>query len=216
MTPIPSSQLLDALRWRYATKQFDPQRRIPDDLLKILIETLVLSPSSFGLQPWRFIVVTDPELRRRLRAASWDQPQVTDCSHHLVLAVRRNLGLDHADRFLARTAAVRGVAVSSLDGYRSMMVDSIEKARRAGTLDGWQAHQVYIALGTLMTAAALLGVDTCPMEGIQPADYDEILGLGPEGYATVCACALGYRAATDKYALAPKVRFPVDEVVEHR
>jgi nitroreductase len=114
---------------------------------------------------------------------------------------------------VARTAEVRGVTVDSLAKFRAMIAGSIGRARTEGTLDGWQTHQIYIALGLFMAAAALLGVDTCPMEGIEPARYDEILGLGGTGYATVVACAAGYRHAEDKYAATPKVRFCADDVL---
>jgi nitroreductase len=107
------------------------------------------------------------------------------------------------------------VAVQSLAGFKQMMLGSLNKAAAAGTLDTWQTHQIYIALGQFMASAALLGVDTCPMEGIEPGQYDEVLGLVGTGYATVVACAAGYRATDDKYATLPKVRFSVADVVEH-
>lgn len=214
-SPAPAA-LLEALRWRYATKQFDPDRRIPADTWAALEASLVLTPSSLGLQPWRFLVVTAPDLREALMAASYRQTQPRDCSHFVVFTVRRGLDTAHIDRHVARTAAVRGVGEDSLAKFRTMIAGSVEQARARGTLDAWQEHQAYIALGQFMLAAALLGVDTCPMEGIEPARYDEILGLGGTGYGTAVACAAGYRSAGDKYAAAPKVRFPAAEVIEHR
>ena len=169
-----------------------------------------------GLQPWRFLVITDPELKEALSAASWRQTQPRDCSHFVVMTVRRGLDDAHVDRYLARTAEVRGVAVESLDKFRGMIAGSLGKARADGTLDNWQSHQIYIALGQFMAAAALLGVDTCPMEGIEPAKYDAILGLKDSGYATVVACAAGHRSAEDKYATVPKVRFAADDVIVRR
>jgi nitroreductase len=132
------------------------------------------------------------------------------------MTVRRGLDEAHVDRYLARAAEVRGVTVESLDKFRGMITGSLGKARADGTLDNWQSHQIYIALGQFMAAAALLGVDTCPMEGIEPARYDEILQLGGTGYATVVACAAGYRHPEDKYATTPKVRFKAAEVIERR
>ena len=213
MTPIAPEVVLDALNWRYATKRFDPSRRIPDATWGVLEQSLVLSPSSFGLQPWKFLVISDPERRRALVPLSWGQSQPVECSHFVVFTVRRGLDAAHVDRFLLRTAAVRGATQESLAGYRNVMLGSLDKARAAGTLDSWQTHQVYIALGQFMTAAALLGVDTCPMEGLEPAGYDRALGLEGTGFATVVACAAGYRAAGDKYASLPKVRFEADDVV---
>ncbi len=205
--------LLAALRWRYATKRFDPTRSIPAETWSALEESLVLTPSSLGLQPWRFLIVTDPERKEALSAASYKQTQPRDCSHFVVMAVRRGLDDAHVDRHVARTAEVRGVTVDSLAKFRAMIAGSIGRARADGTLDGWQTHQIYIALGQFMAVAALLGVDTCPMEGIEPARYDEILGLGGSGYATVVACAAGYRHPEDKYATTPKVRFRGDDVL---
>jgi len=216
MPPLPSSALLAALNWRYATKKFDPIRTIAAELWKDLEMALVLSPSSFGLQPWKFIVVTDPKLKARLVPASWGQTQPTDCSHFVIFTVRRGLDAADVDRFLTRSAEVTGRSLESMAGYRGMMVGSLEKARSAGYLDQWQTHQVYIALGQFMASAALVGVDTCPMEGIEPATYDEILGLTNTGYGTVVGCAAGYRSETDKYAQSPKVRFNLSEVIEHR
>jgi nitroreductase len=215
MPNVSESSLLVALNWRYATKKFDPSRRIPSTTWSTLEQALVLSPSSFGLQPWRFLVVDTPELRQRLVAASWGQTQPVDASHYVVFAVRQNLDEAHVDRYVARTAEVRGVKADSLAPFKKVMMGSLDGARAAGTLDGWQSRQLYIALGQFMAAAALIGVDTCPMEGLEPAAYDEILGLKGTGWTTVVACAAGYRASDDKYATTPKVRFPVSEVVSH-
>lgn len=213
---ISDTTLLTALNWRYATKKFDPTKIIPADTWAALEQSLVLAPSSYGLQPWKFIVVDDPKLKAGLVPLSWGQTQAADASHFVVLAVRQNLGEDHVERYIARTAEVRGIGAETLAGFKKLIVSTLNKARDKGTLDEWQSHQIYIALGQFMACAALLGVDTCPMEGIQPEKFDELLGLTGTGFKTVVACAAGYRAADDKYAATPKVRFPVHEMVEHR
>jgi nitroreductase len=215
MSPIASDTLLGALKWRYATKKFDAARKIPADTWKSLEEALVLSPSSFGLQPWRFIVVQEAGLRQKLSVASWGQTQPLECSHFVVFTVRKNLSAADVDRFVDRIVEVRGGTKEALKGYRDIMVGSTDKARAAGFLDGWMSRQVYIALGQFMASGALLGVDTCPMEGIEPPKYDEILGLAAQGFTTLCACAAGYRAPDDKYATVPKVRFKTSEVIAH-
>jgi len=215
IAPISTQTLADALQWRYATKKFDAARRIPDATWSALEQALVLSPSSFGLQPWKFVVVRDKATRERLSAASHGQTQPVECSHFVVFAGRKGLGQTDVDQFIARISKVRGVPVDSLKGYGDVMKGSAEQARAAGILDSWMARQVYIALGTFMTSAALLGVDTCPMEGIEPAKYDEILGLPAMGYGALCACAAGYRSADDKYAALPKVRYEAKDVVLH-
>jgi nitroreductase len=215
MSPIATGSLLGALHWRYATKKFDPAKKIAADIWTALEEALALSPSSYGLQPWRFVVVQDPAVRARLSEASWGQRQPADCSHFVVFALRKNLSAADVDHHIDRIVEVRGGSKDSLKGYRDTMVGSTDKARAAGYLDTWMSHQVYIALGEFMTSAAVLGVDTCPMEGLEPPKYDEILGLGAQGYGTLCACAAGYRSSDDKYAAAPKVRFKTSEVVTH-
>jgi nitroreductase len=216
MTPIATTQLLEALQWRYATKAFDPARKIAPGLWTALEESLVLAPSSFGIQPWKFQVITDLALRERLVPVSWGQTQPKDCSHFVVFTVKKGLGEPEVDRYMARTAEVRGSTVDALAPFKKVIMGSLGKAAADGTLDTWQTHQLYIALGQFMAAAALLGVDTCPMEGLDPAKYDEVLGLAGTGYATVVACAAGYRSAADRYAATPKVRFHAVDVIVHR
>ena len=158
-------------------------------------------------------MVTDPAVKTRLVPAARNQAQPADCSHFVVLAVRKNLGADHVDRHIARMAEVRGVTAGSLAKFRVMVTGNLDKARAEERLDTWQAHQVYIALGQFMASAAVLGVDTCAMEGFEPEQFDEILGLQGTGFASVVACAAGYRAADDKYAKIKKVRFKPEDVI---
>lgn len=214
MTPISPQALLEALNWRYAVKKFDPAQKIPADTWAALEQALILTPSSIGLQPWKFVVVTDPAVKAELKLASYHQPQTGDCSHFVVFAVHRDLGATHVDKHVARMIEVRGVAPETLVKFRDRAVESLDRARTKGDLDTWQAHQIYIALGNFMTAAALLGVDTCPMEGIEESKFDAILGLEETPYRTVVACAAGYRLAEDKYATTKKVRFTPDVVIK--
>ena len=214
--PTSPNELLTQLRWRYATKRFDATKAIPADTWSALEQALLLAPSSFGLQPWKFVVVTTPAVKQQLRAASWGQAQVTDASHYVVFAGLRTTTEADVDRFLQCQSQVRGTPLESLAGYRKVLVDFLAKGWASKDLAAWNARQGYIALGQFMTAAAMLGVDTCPMEGIDMAAYDRILGLDGSRYTTLCGCAAGYRAADDKYATAAKVRFPLGEVIEHR
>lgn len=216
MTPISPDLLTDALQWRYATKKFDPRRSIPADTWLALEASLVLSPSSIGLQPWKFIVVKDPTLKTQLRPAAWNQAQVTECSHFVVFTVRKNLGPEHVERHVARMAEVRGITVESLARFSQMAVRNLAEARAEGRLDMWQTHQIYIALGSFMVAAAVLGVDTCAMEGFEPEKFDEILGLNGSDFGSVVACAAGYRDPADKYAASKKVRFKREDVIVER
>jgi len=210
MTP---SRLIAALKSRYATKVFDSSRTIPADVWNALEESLVLTPSSFGLQPWKFIVITDKALRERLLPNSWNQKQVVDCSHFVVFARLDNIGPDHIAEYVHEIAETRGVAPATLGGYQSMMEGFINAHP---DIDRWAGNQVYIALGQFMAACALLEVDACPMEGINPAKYDEILGLQGKGFSTIVACAAGYRSQDDKYAHAAKVRKASGKVIDRR
>jgi nitroreductase len=215
MTPVSTKTVTDALHWRYATKKFDAAMRIPGETWAALEEALVLSPSTFGLQPWKFVVVTDHATREKLSAAAHGQRQPLDCSHFVVFTVRKNYSIEDIDRYWSRAAEVRGVSKESLKNYADIITGSIEHARKGGYLDTWMSRQVYIALGQFMASAALLGVDVCPMEGIDPPKFDEILGLTALGYTALCCGAAGYRAADDRYAAAPKVRFKAADVILH-
>jgi len=214
MKPMNIETLLECLNWRYATKKFDPNQIISDDTWQTLCEALVLTPSSYGLQPWKFWVITNQKLKEELKPLSWNQAQVADCSHYVVFSIKKNLTVDGVDRFVERTAEVRGTTTESMTAYRNIMVGDVIDGSRSLIVNEWATRQAYIALGNFMTSAALLGVDTCPMEGIEPANYDRLLGLSSKGYATVVACAAGYRAEDDKYAELAKVRFPMSEVIE--
>ncbi len=209
---IDADQLLAALRWRYATKRFDPTKKIPAPIWDALEESLVLTPSSFGLQPWKFLVVMDPNVRANLAPESWNQPQVTEASHYVVLTTRTDLTATDIDAWMNRMMEVQGSseqAVAPLKG----MIEGFVQAMAPEARHAWNIRQTYIALGQLMASAALLGIDACPMEGISMAGYDHVLGLEASGYATTVACALGYRAADDKYAGIAKGRFDRSRVV---
>lgn len=213
MSDITPDILTQQLRWRYAVKRFDASKRLDDDVWRALETTLVLAPSSYGLQPWRFFVITDRTIKDKLPEISWNQSQPRDCSHLVVLAARRTLDEDYIDRYLESIVQHRSVPKESLGGYRRMLMASVTESE--GKHLDWNSRQVYIVLGQLMTAAAMLGVDSCPMEGIDVAAYDRLLGLSDSDYSTVVACALGYRHEDDKYAAAPKVRFAANEMVEY-
>lgn len=212
---IPTTTLLQQLAWRYATKKFDTERKIPADTWAALEQALILSPSSFGLQPWRFIVVQTPETRKALQEASWNQTQVVDASHLVVLASKEEMSEDYVGDFLSIVAETRSMDLALLDTYRGMILQFVSHLTKAGKIPDWTTKQSYIALGFLLSSAALLGIDACPLEGINPQKYDEILGLSGQGYSTRVACALGYRAADDKTATLQKVRFTKERCITY-
>jgi nitroreductase len=211
----PTNQLIAALEWRYATKVFDANRKLPAEVWAALEETLVLTPSSYGLQPFKFLIINNPAKRAELLPHSWGQKQVVDASHFVVFTARTQMTEADVDRLIQRTEAVRKLPAAALSAYRGMMIGDVVNGPRGKIAHEWATRQAYIALGNLMTAAAVLHVDACPMEGLVPAEYDRILGLKDTGYATVVACALGYRSASDKYAGLAKVRFETRDLVQY-
>lgn len=214
MEPIKNEKLIEALNWRYAVKKFDNTKKIDEKTWNALEDSLVLTPSSYGLQPWKFLVLTDKSVMQKLTPVSWGQKQVEDCSHLVVFAVKEKMDEAHVQKFIDQTAKVRGIDAASLDGYKKMMIGDVVNGPRGQVSFEWAARQAYIALGNFMTACATLGVDTCPMEGIDPSKYDEILGLKGTGWKTVVACPAGYRSNDDKYASAKKVRFDNKDVIQ--
>ncbi|PQV65305.1 Nitroreductase [Abditibacterium utsteinense] len=210
---LDSSAVLDALQSRYATKIFDTERKIDDSTWQTLEETLVLSPSSFGLQPWKFVVITDQKLKEQLLPHSWNQPSITNSSHLVVFFAKNSISEADVSHLIETTAAIRGAESTSLAGYAAMINGTISQRSPEEILD-WNKRQVYIALGQFLVAAALLGVDACPMEGFSGPDYDEILGV--EGYTATVIATAGYRSADDKYGDLPKVRYDTSELIEHR
>lgn len=210
------SDILSALNWRYACKVFDSSRKIPAETWAQLEQSLVLTPSSFGLQPWKFLIIQDQELREKLVPHAWNQRQIADCSHLVVMTVPKVMNEDHLDANIARMVEVRGGTADALAGFRKMVVGFRNGMEAKGGLETWAKLQSYIALGQFMLSAALLEVDTCPMEGFIPAKFDEVLGLESSGYTTAVLCPAGYRSADDRYAGLPKVRFEAKDVVEYR
>lgn len=214
MPSLSPPEVTDALNWRYAVKAFDPSRTIPADTWQALEESLVLAPSSFGIQPWKFLVITSAEIRAELLEHSWRQHQVVDCSHFVVLAAPTNLGDEDIDRFADRTASVRNTPSESMDGFRKMVKGFVRNFDGQRRID-WAARQIYLALGQFMTSAALMGIDTCPMEGFSPPDYDRVLNLTEQNLTAIVCCCAGYRTDDDKYASLAKVRYEREDVLVH-
>lgn len=204
-----------SLDWRYAVKKFDPSRKISDADWQTLSQALVKAPSSYGLQPWKFIVVQNPELRAKLREISWGQAQVTDSSHFVVFVSSEAVTADHVDKYLNRIQSVRGVPPESLTGFRDVMTKNLVQGLGDKAL-GWTQRQAYIAMGFLLESAALLQIDATPMEGLDPAAYDKALGLEGTGWKAVAAVALGYRHPDDAFQAFKKVRFAADDVIQYK
>lgn len=205
--------ILEKLTWRYATKKFDPARKLEQEQLDRVLRATNLSASSYGLQPYKVIVVSDPAVREQLKAASWNQPQITDASHLVIFATYDNLGEQHVDQYIENIAGTRQLDKAQLSGFGNVVKGAVKGLDKEAAA-AWTARQAYLALGTLLTASAADGIDTCPMEGFNAAAYDEILGLKEKNLRTVVIVAVGFRAEDDGMQHAKKVRKPLDEFVE--
>jgi nitroreductase len=214
MTSLPISQVNASLQWRYATKKFDPKKKIDSEHFESLVHALTLSPSSFGLQPWKFYVVNHESTRAALREASWNQPQVTDASHYVVLAARLTVTPDDVTQFISYTAQVRQLPEEKLEGYKEMILGFLRTFHDDNSIQQWCIRQAYIALGMILHHAAMLRIDSCPMEGFDPSQYSNILSCKKEKVHPVVAIALGYRASDDSNAALTKVRFPDHHIVK--
>jgi nitroreductase len=208
---LSGSAILAVLNERYATKQFDPTRKVSDEDWQVLAESLRLSPSSYGLQPWKFILVKNPAVRKELRAASWNQGQVEDASHFVVFATLKKVDAPYIHNYVESIAQARGTTAEALKGYEDMMLGGVANAQMDHL--AWTQRQSYIAMGFLGLTAPLMGIDTVMLEGLSPSEYDRILGIQDSPYTTVAAVALGYRSETDTYAQAPKSRFELSDIL---
>ncbi|MGO4289476.1 NAD(P)H-dependent oxidoreductase [Chitinophaga sp. RAB17] len=205
--------ILNKLEWRYAVKKFDPAKKLSAAQLEKLVAATRLSASSYGLQPYKILIVENPAVREQLKSASNNQSQITDASHLIVFARYTDLNDSHVDDYMNNIAETRNIASEQLTGFSDMMKGTVTRLGAEGTAI-WSSKQAYLALGTLLTAAAVENVDACPMEGFDTAKYDEILGLKDKGLTTVVIAGVGFRAADDAMQHAKKVRKPIAELVE--
>lgn len=205
--------VLDRLNWRYAAKAYDKSKKVSGSDLKLLEEAMLLAPSSFGIQPYKILVISDPALRERLGPAAYNQPAVTEASHLIVFAYKKTLTDEDIDGFVGRIAEVRGQTRESLAGLEEAVQGAVKRSIDGGNIETWNSRQAYIALGFLLETAAILDIDATPMEGFDPKQFDEILGL--TDYSSVAIAAIGYRDAdNDWLAKLPKVRKPKSELIE--
>ncbi|MEK6915451.1 MAG: NAD(P)H-dependent oxidoreductase [Nanoarchaeota archaeon] len=209
------SDIIKALNWRYATKSFDSSKTLSENDLNELLEAVRLTPSSFGLQPWKFIIVEDKELRKKIAGSAWNQPQVTEASNLLVLCAKTDVSEDYIKEFIKDTAKIRNISIESLKGYEDMMINFRKGLSQTQTAD-WCKRQVYISLGILLQSASLKRIDASPMEGFDPKGVDEILNLKEQGLTSTVLCALGYRSENDKTSNYAKVRYSSSKIIEKR
>ncbi len=203
--------VIEALNWRYAVRRFSSDR-IDEEKVQDLLTATRLSPTSYGLQPYRLIVVNDLDVRRALFEHAMGQDKVVECSHLVVFAVQTDVGDEMVERYIRSVAETRGKSVDDLQPLADHMKD-VFRAMNAADKREWAHQQAYIALGTLLTAAAVMEIDTCPMAGFESKGFDRVLGLSELGLETSVICALGVRHPDDRNALLPKVRYDHSEMV---
>lgn len=204
----------EALNWRYAVKKFNPATKISPADWQTLMQSLLLAPSSYGLQPFKFLVIENSHVREQLKTASWNQAQVTDASHLVVFLYRESVDESFIQKYIDRIAQVRDTPKETLDGFKSVMVEKIAHAPEEWTRV-WAQRQAYIAMGFLLETAALLKIDATPMEGLDPSAYDKILGVEGSGWKTVASVALGYRHSDDAFQNLKKVRSTEESLIEY-
>lgn len=207
-------EILEALHWRYATKTFDANQKVADADLTTILESGNLAATSYGLQPFRFVVVSDQDTQDRLVPHSYRQPQVSQASHVIIIAARTDIDADYIREYAAMVEKARDLPVGQLDGYAKQMIGSLVTMSDDQRMD-WAKNQAYIALGNLMVACAALKIDSCPMEGFIASEYDTLLDLSSQNLTSTVVLPIGYRAADDATADYVKVRRPIEEMVIH-
>ena len=216
MNRLDNQVITEQLNWRYACKKFDPAKKIREPDWNVLLETLRLTASSYGLQPWKFLVIQNPDVRKQLLPLSWGQTPVTEASHFVVLTYKEKMDITHIEKYLELTAQVRSPDPASLERTKKTMINDLVSGPRAQEIQAWAQRQTYIAMGSFLTVAALMQIDTLPMEGLDPAGYDKVLNLENTGYKTVAAIAAGYRSIDDQSQFAKKIRFAAKDIIENR
>lgn len=207
-----TQDIIKALNWRYATKTFDATKSVSEEDIRAILDSGRLAPSSFGLEAWKFLVVKNPEIKIELRKASYDQTKVTDASHIVVLARRTDVE-NLVPELISRLSKNQNKDEKEFAGLQEMVSGTISSHEKNKNLDCWLSAQTYIALGFMMQTAALMNIDTCPMEGFDPNSVNNILGLKDKNLSVVTMLTVGYRG-DDSYSQHKKTRRAFEEVVE--
>jgi nitroreductase / dihydropteridine reductase len=208
-----NSEIINELTWRYATKKFDHSKKISSADLNTLLNVLRYTPSSYGMQPLKFMVVTNPEVRLKLQNASFNQSQVTEASHLIVICAQIETSPNHIDEMTELMSTTRSIEIEKLQGFNNYVKGALKNLSEQEMLL-WNSKQAYIALGMFLSNCARLRIDSTPMEGFEPDKYDETLGLTQKGLKAVLVCPIGYRSEEDHYSRLEKVRKPLETLVE--
>lgn len=207
-----ATNIIEQLKWRYATKKFDSNRILTKQSIEQLKEAFNLTATSYGLQPVTLVIVKDKEQRKDLLPHSWNQQQVVDASHLLIFCVEEKLNPEYIQNYFKRVKTIRNTPDTILKPFEEFLLNSFEEQSSA-EIRTWATNQAYLALGNLLTVCAAKNIDACPMEGFNPKEYDRILGLNKKGLTSVLLLPVGYRDKSDFMANEKKVRKTMDEVI---
>ncbi len=205
--------LIENLKWRYATKRFDSNKKLNSANLELLKESVRLSASSYGLQLYKVLIIEDEKMKALLKDASWGQAQITEASHIFVFCNYSKVTSQQIDEYLQLKASIQNLKTDDLKAYGDFMKNTL-LGMAEEQMNNWTAKQCYIALGNLLAASADLKIDACPMEGFEPEKYNKILGLKDKGLNAAVIAAVGYRSQDDQTQFAAKVRKPLEELFE--
>lgn len=205
--------LIEKLKWRNATKDFNPLKKIPKEELRILLEAIRLAPSSYGLQLYKVLVIEDAVTKQKLKSVSWNQNQITDSSAIIVFCNYKNVNKHHIDDYIKLKADTEKIPIENIEGYGNFMKQKVAEMND-DEITNWTTRQTYIALGFLLTACAELRIDACPMEGFENEKYNKILGLDDKNLNAAVIATVGYRKNSNSNNIVPKVRKPYEELFE--
>ncbi|MEC8831245.1 MAG: NAD(P)H-dependent oxidoreductase [Bacteroidota bacterium] len=198
-------ELLENMKWRYATKKFDPSKSINQEDLDKLKQAVQLSVSSYGLQLYKVLIIKNDELKQQLKEAAWDQSQLTDAPHIFVFCNYTERKNEHIDDYIQATSETQDTPLEKLEGYGNLIKESLS-AKSDAAWQNWSEKQTYLALSNLLTACAELKIDSCPMEGFEQDKFNAILGLDQKGLNAAVIAPVGYRSADDHTQFRKKVR----------
>ncbi|WP_103070585.1 NAD(P)H-dependent oxidoreductase [Aquimarina sediminis] len=204
--------IIESLRWRYATKKFDSEKILPKEKINTLTEAFNLTATSYGLQPLKLIVIKDKKLQNELTQHSWNQQQVADASHVLVFCTEMTIGEDYIEKHFDNIKTTRNTPEEILNPFKEQLVNSFSN-KSSEEVSNWAAKQAYLAMGNLLTVCAIEEIDACPMEGFIPEKYDEILKLSDLGLKSILVLPVGYRANDDMFSEFKKVRRSISDTI---
>ncbi len=207
-----SSKTIEKLQWRYATKRFDSSKALSEEKLNILKETFNLTATSYGLQPLKLVIINNTDLKEQLMPLTYNQPQVFDASHVLVLCIEKNINEDFIIDHFKRVEGTRNTPRNILEPFEKNLIASFTEKNTLEIRD-WMINQLYLTLGALLTVCAVENIDACPIEGFEPKKYDKLLGLDEKGLESVIVLPVGYRDESDFFLNLKKVRRGVDELI---